>query len=44
MITVAAIAAPERDIPPALIVDITVGRVFKDSLKIVPVGIVAQID
>ena len=40
IITVAAIAAPEREIPPVAIVDITVGRVFSDSLKIVPVGTV----
>ena len=41
--TVAAIEAPERAIPPEPIVDITVGKVFSDSLKIVPLGTVDYI-
>ena len=37
-ITVAAIALPERAIPPEEIVLITLGSIFNSSLKIVPCG------
>ena len=37
-ITIAAIALPVRAMPPAIIVDITVGSVFNFSSKMVPWG------